>query len=294
MQNFTDKYVTVNGLRLRYIEKGEGPAVLFLHGASLGSSADVFRRNIDDFSAAGFRAISFDQPGFGLSEVPTPQTTQGQIDSVPAFIEAVGLKRVALVAHSRAGVFAMQLGLEKPSLFTHIAILGTNLLLPPATETHDTTKYVAVQARADQQMAEKEPTLADTRKLLEADAFKHQLISDADVELRNSCSTGKAFVAYVERLKEMASVPSPVELWKRVKDLQVPLIMLLGKQDRSQAEARTKVMQQVYPKLAVYLVDDCKHLVPWDAQAEIRQYVIPFLRSPQATAAALTAAEKVA
>ncbi|HZH84801.1 MAG TPA: hypothetical protein VFD87_16760, partial [Phototrophicaceae bacterium] len=41
-----DKFVSVDGLKLRYIEAGSGPSVLFLHGASLGSSADVFLRNL--------------------------------------------------------------------------------------------------------------------------------------------------------------------------------------------------------------------------------------------------------
>ena len=39
-----DKYVTIDGLKIRYIEEGSGYPVLFLHGASLGSSADVFRQ----------------------------------------------------------------------------------------------------------------------------------------------------------------------------------------------------------------------------------------------------------
>ena len=32
----------VDGLRVRYLEQGTGPAVILLHGASLGSSADVW------------------------------------------------------------------------------------------------------------------------------------------------------------------------------------------------------------------------------------------------------------
>ena len=52
-----DKYVTVDGLKLRYIEEGEGPPVVLLHGASLGSSADVFRRNLPPLADAGFRGI---------------------------------------------------------------------------------------------------------------------------------------------------------------------------------------------------------------------------------------------
>jgi pimeloyl-ACP methyl ester carboxylesterase len=41
---YQDKFVQVDGLKTRYIEDGSGPAVICLHGASLGSSADVFER----------------------------------------------------------------------------------------------------------------------------------------------------------------------------------------------------------------------------------------------------------
>src|SRR6185436_16226264 len=86
-----DKYVTVDGLKLRYIEEGKGHPVLFLHGASLGSSADVFLRNLGPFADAGFRAMAFDIPGFGLSEIPEKQTMKQQHDSIPKFIDAMGL-----------------------------------------------------------------------------------------------------------------------------------------------------------------------------------------------------------
>ena len=55
-----DRYVTVDGLRLRYIEEGQGPAAILLHGASLGSSADVFIRNLGPLAKAGIiRAAGF-------------------------------------------------------------------------------------------------------------------------------------------------------------------------------------------------------------------------------------------
>ena len=98
-----DKFLTVDGLRLRYIEEGSGPSVLFLHGASLGSSADVFVRNLGPFAKAGFRAVAFDIPGFGLSEMPEKQTLAQQRNSIPKFIDAAGLGKTALVAHSRSG-----------------------------------------------------------------------------------------------------------------------------------------------------------------------------------------------
>ena len=74
--SFEDRFVSVDGLRLRYFEAGAGHPVIFLHGGSLGSSADVFRRNLPVFASSGYRAIAFDQPGFGLSDTPHDQPEQ--------------------------------------------------------------------------------------------------------------------------------------------------------------------------------------------------------------------------
>src|SRR5882762_2122307 len=131
MTRVKDKVVTIDGLSIRYIEEGEGPPVIFLHGASLGSSADVFIRNLAPLALAGFRAIAYDQPGFGLSDVPTDLSPAYRRDSIFKFMDALGLKRAALVGHSQAGNPAVQRALKEPSRYSHIVVLGTGSLLPP-------------------------------------------------------------------------------------------------------------------------------------------------------------------
>src|SRR5574341_1124053 len=202
-----DKFVSLDGLKLRYIEAGSGPSVLFLHGASLGSSADVFLRNLGPFAKAGFRAVSFDLPGFGLSDIPAKQSTAQQRSSIPKFIDAAGLGKTALIAHSRSGGFAVQLALEDPSRYSHVIILGTGSLMPLQTEAQ-VGRYEAVQARVEQEMAQKEPTLEDARKLLQADTFNHALISAEDVAMRHSRMIGRTFKAHQERQNHDAP-PAP-------------------------------------------------------------------------------------
>ena len=186
---YQDKFVEVDGLKLRYIEEGSGPSLLFLHGASLGSSADVFLRNLGPFAKAGFRAAAFDLPGFGLSDIPAKQSVGQQRNSISKFIDAAGLGKTALIAHSRSGGFAMQLALEDPSRYSHVIILGTGSLLPLQTEAQ-VGRYEAVQARVDKEMAQTEPTLEDARKLLQADTFNHALISEEDVAVPSRESDG--------------------------------------------------------------------------------------------------------
>ena len=62
------EFVTVEGVKLHYISKGEGKTVVFLHGGIL--TGNDFRDAIDLAAEQGYRAIAFDRPGYGYSERP--------------------------------------------------------------------------------------------------------------------------------------------------------------------------------------------------------------------------------
>jgi 4,5:9,10-diseco-3-hydroxy-5,9,17-trioxoandrosta-1(10),2-diene-4-oate hydrolase len=280
-QTFEDKYVTVDGLKLRYIEEGSGPAVLFLHGASLGSSADVFRRNLGPFATAGFRAVAFDYPGFGLSDVPEKQSTAQQRNSIPKFIDAAALGKTALIAHSRSGGFAMQLALDDPSRYSHVVILGTGSLLPLQTQ-EQVGRYEAVQARVDKEMAQKEPTLEDARKLLQADTFNHSLISEEDVALRHRSMIGRNFKAHQDRQSHdapSAGGAASKPLYERLNELKMPLLMIFGREDRAHAGERAELLKKQQPQINLHIVNGCKHMVHWDAFDDLMRLGVPFLKS---------------
>ena len=277
-----DKFVSVDGQKLRYIEEGSGPSVLFLHGASLGSSADVFLRNLGPFAKAGFRAVAFDLPGFGLSDIPAKQSVPQQRNSIPKFTDAAGLGKTALIAHSRSGGFAVQLALEDPSRYSHVIILGTGSLLPLQTEAQ-VGRYEAVQARVDKEMAEKEPTLEDARKLLQADTFNHRLISDEDIAIRHSRMVGRNFKAHQERQNQEAPAGGAAKpskpIWERLSELKMPLLMIFGREDRAHAGERAELLKKQQPQINLHIVNGCKHMVHWDAFDDLMRLGVPFLKS---------------
>jgi 4,5:9,10-diseco-3-hydroxy-5,9,17-trioxoandrosta-1(10),2-diene-4-oate hydrolase len=281
MARVEDNFITVDGLRIRYIEDGDGPPVILLHGASLGSSADVFIRNLAPLAEAGFQAIAFDQPGFGLSDVPADHSAAYRRDIVPKFMDALRLKHAALVGHSQAGNPAVQLALKEPERYTHLVVLGTGSLLPPLDGAGE-DRGAAVQQRLERRMAESEPTMEDTRKLLEATLFHHDLITPEELALRHARSIGRNFEAFVARNAAAEAAPvkeAKVPLWQRLIDLKVPLLMIFGRNDRADAAERAMLLEEKYPDLDVHIVDDCKHLVPWDAADEFIRLAVPFLKA---------------
>ena len=63
------QFVTVDGVRLHYIERGEGPPVVLLHG-NVVTAEDFDTSGVLDLVAQRHRVIAFDRPGFGYSDRP--------------------------------------------------------------------------------------------------------------------------------------------------------------------------------------------------------------------------------
>ncbi len=283
---FEDKYVEAAGFRIRYIEQGSGPAVLLFHGASLGSSADVFRRNMGPLSAAGRRVIAFDFPGFGLSSYTEDGSVALKKKVTLALMDALGIDKAAMVGHSQAGNIAVGLALEAPERVTHVFVLGTGSLLPPLEGGAGKLEGKA-QARLESRMAKSEPTLEDTRKLLEANLFHHELITDEELALRHARSVGDAFKAFVARQEKAEAAKAEPKtgkapskpLWQRLPEVKQPLLMIYGREDRARAADRFQLLKEKEPGLDMHLAEGCKHLVHWDAEEMFHRLAVPMLRS---------------
>jgi pimeloyl-ACP methyl ester carboxylesterase len=277
-----DKYVTVAGLRTRYLEQGQGPAVILLHGASLGSAADVFRRNLAPLADFGLRVIAYDQPGFGLSDDPPDWGIGFRTSFILKFMDALGIDKAALVGHSQAGNMAAELAVSNPDRITKLVVLGTGSLLPPLPESEAAKKSAG--AAEGEEGGESEPTAAEVRELLQKNLYHQELVTEAEVETRLRLSTGKNHKAFLARNaagaknKGKPKDPSKKPMWQRLDEVKQPMLMIYGRDDRGQANKRATELKQQKSHLDLHIVPNCKHLVQWDAEKEFYRLAGPFLR----------------
>ena len=276
-----DRFVKVDGRNVRYLEEGAGVPAILLHGSSLGSSADVFRRNLAALGRHGIRAIAVDLPGFGKSDAPDAAAPAKSF--VLRFMSALGLERAALIGHSSAGSTVVSMALTHPGRISHVIILGTGSLLPPLETAAGQVgaRGEAAQARLEERMVRQEPTLADTRALLEANLFHHELITPPELELRHQNSIGPCFAQFVARHAAAqeggGKSKDAVPLWQRLTELKMPLLMIYGREDRARAAERATLLHERYPQLDLHFAEGCKHLVPWDAAELFHRLAVPFL-----------------
>jgi pimeloyl-ACP methyl ester carboxylesterase len=86
------RFVEVAGVRLHYVEHGEGEPLVLLHGN--GSMIQDFQSSgLIDMAARTYRVIVFDRPGFGHSERPrtTIWTAEAQADLIHKALKKIGV-----------------------------------------------------------------------------------------------------------------------------------------------------------------------------------------------------------
>ncbi|HEY6257754.1 MAG TPA: alpha/beta fold hydrolase [Xanthobacteraceae bacterium] len=278
-----DRFVKVDGRNVRYLEEGAGVPAILVHGSSLGSSADVFRRNLRALGAQGIRAIAVDLPGFGKSDGADGMSGAERKNFLLRFMDALGLERAALIGHSAAGNAVVNLALAQPQRISHVMILGTGSLLPPLETAAGAvgSRGEAVQARLEERMVRQEPSLEDTRALLEANLFHHELITPDELQLRHQNSIGRCFEQFAARHAEGqqggGKSKDAVPLWQRLTELEMPLLLIYGREDRARAAERATLLHQRCPELNLHFAEGCKHLVPWDAADLFHSLAVPFL-----------------
>lgn len=270
------KKLRLDGLQVRYFEAGGGapnvPPAILLHGASLGSSADVWTRNLAPLAAHGLRVIAPDLPGFGETGNPADNSLAYRRDFVLALMGELGIARASLVGHSQSGRIALDLALRHPERVAKVVIVATGSLLPPLGDK--------AQGEGEEGGAA-EPTLEESRAVLEENLFHKELATPQAVALRHRMSIGKNFSAFLARKaapKEKGKEGEGDEpAWRRVAKCPVPLLMLYGENDRGAAAKRAALAKEMNPGLDLRLLPRCAHLVQWDAAQAFEELAGRFL-----------------
>jgi pimeloyl-ACP methyl ester carboxylesterase len=114
--------IEVVGSEVNYVEKGEGPSLVFVHG--LSGAWQNWLEQIPHFSAS-HRVIALDLPGFGGSPMPPWEI------SIPAygrflrdFCERLGIDRCALVGNSMGGFIATEVAIVEPERVERLALVS--------------------------------------------------------------------------------------------------------------------------------------------------------------------------
>jgi pimeloyl-ACP methyl ester carboxylesterase len=293
-------FVEVDGARIYYVARGpeDGPAVLLLHGL-LGSTL-TWNATIDALAAAGFRAVAFDQPPFGLSD-KSPDldySVSAQADRTIGVMDALGIERAVLVGHSAGGPLAGTIAERYPDrvaklVFVAPAYLG--LLLTADSATASPAPSAAATAEGSPRPG-RQPSLGLFPVLFDPTNDPHDPADQA--RMRDAIAAERA-----RQAEETPAAPAgqdpfrfiqipgweagllaygrvwlndPAILGPAPEALTMPVFLIWGEHDRS---AISEQMRALLPDAAWAIIPKVGHFPMEEAPAAFSRELLAFLES---------------
>jgi haloalkane dehalogenase len=123
---FESHHHEIDGLRLAYLDEGEGDPIVFFHGEPTWSF--LWRKVIPPVRDAGHRCIAPDYAGFGRSDKPTDiawYTYDRHVELIAALLEELDVRNATAVVHDWGGPIGLRLAVEHRDRFSRIVIMDT-------------------------------------------------------------------------------------------------------------------------------------------------------------------------
>jgi haloalkane dehalogenase len=124
---FEPRYVEIDGLRIHYVDQGQGDVVLCLHGEPTWSF--LYRKMIPLLSSQ-HRVVAPDFVGFGRSDKFTERAEYSfhmHRDVLTGFIQALGLQRITFVVQDWGGLIGLPVAANMPERTARLVIMNTGL-----------------------------------------------------------------------------------------------------------------------------------------------------------------------
>ncbi len=248
---------TVAGVRLEWIERGEGAPILFLHpGIGIAPDAPVL-----DLLAAKARIIAPSHPGFGRSEQPKDFTT---IDDLAYFyldlMDELRLERATLVGVSFGAWIAAEIAVKSCARISHLVLADALGIKVGARDQRD---------------------IADMFAMTEAD-FLALAYANPEVGKRDYKAMSEADLLPIARSREALArygwqpyMHDP-KLKSRLHRIRVPALVLWGEADRIVSPDYGRAYAAALPSARFELLPRAGHFPHLEAPDQFAASVLAF------------------
>ena len=130
---------------IEYASAGEGDAVLIVHGA--GGGIDQGMDAAKTLAGAGYRVVAMSRFGYLRTPFPADASPEAQADAHACLLDALGIKRAAIIGASAGAPSAMQFALRHPDRCSALVLLVPAAYVPrpggaPSLKTPERTELM--------------------------------------------------------------------------------------------------------------------------------------------------------
>jgi len=287
MESWTHRFAETNGIRVHYVEQGEGFPVLLCHGfPELWYS---WRHQIPALAAAGFRAIAPDLRGYGESDKPEnleDYDIHHLVGDLVGLLDGLGIERAAIVGHDWGGIIVWSMALMQPERVERVISLNTPFM--PHTDIPPTEVFRRVpDGRFNYILYFQEPGRAERDIEPNLEAWLENTMRGLAV--RRDFFSPEDLRVFVEAFRK-GGLSGPINYYRNLdrnwettphlagRQVLCPALMISAERDPILRPDTTEGMERYIPNLTRRLVRDCGHWTQQERPEEVNGLIVEFLR----------------
>jgi pimeloyl-ACP methyl ester carboxylesterase len=270
--------VTAGRIRTFYLEAGEGPPVVLLHG--LGATNASLLPTLWDL-ARDHRVLVPDLPGFGESAKPVRAYRAAFFARwLRAFMDEMEIERADLVGNSLGGRVALEMGLEAPDR------VGKMVLLTPSPAFIRRREFVRIVRLLRPELAVLPVPLLHRYVVRgikfmfsKPDRLPDEWYAAAADEFIRIFRTRRGRIAFFSAARQIY-LEEPYGdhgFWDRLPQLRKPALFVWGERDRLVPARFERHVQRAVPKATSVVLRDCGHVPQYELPEETHHIIRDFL-----------------
>jgi pimeloyl-ACP methyl ester carboxylesterase len=283
----THRYADLGNVRLHYVEVGEGPLVLLLHG--FPQFWYQWRHQIPALVEAGFRVVAPDMRGYNLSDKPLgvrAYRVELLARDVERLILACGEQTAVVVGHDWGAIAAWIAAMRHPERVEKLAILNVphparslDGLLSPMQLLRSSYMFFFQIPRLPEEVI-RAGDFGLLRSVFRSDPVQPEAFTAEDIERYiEAIAQPGALTASLNYYRALLRYPGETRaLLKRV---EAPVLVIWGERDRFLSRRLAEPPRLWVPNLMrVKRLPNASHWVAEDRPLEVNTLLLDFLRSP--------------
>jgi len=274
----------VNGVRLHWVEAGQGPLVILLHG--FPEFWYAWRHQIPALASGGFRVIAPDMRGYNLSEKPRGirrYRVEELARDVAALIRHAGAERAHVVGHDWGGLVAWWLAILHPEVLARLAILNAPhpAIAFSGLFAHGQlrrSRYIflfQLRGLAERRFAANDFALL--RRYLQRDPLRPHAFSESDIQRYVEAIARPGALTAAMSYYRAAFWFAPFLVLKARWPIAAPVLMIWGERDHYLGLHLLDDTERWAPNLRVERIPDASHWVQADAPQRVNELLVEFL-----------------
>ena len=282
--NLESNYADLGDVRLHYVEAGEGPLVVLLHG--FPQSHHMWRFQIPALVGAGFRVVAPDLRGYNLSDKPEGiehYRVGTLVRDVERLIVERGEEKATVVGHDWGAIVAWLAAMRSPGRVEKLAILN----VPHPARFSDGLTMPKQLLRSSYMFFFQIPRLPEKAlsardfAVLRAGFRRHPTrpgaIPEEDAERYvEALSPPGALTATINYYRALLRNPS--EMQALLRKIEAPTLVIWGEKDAFLSRELADPGLLWVPNLRVERLPTASHFVAEDRPDEVNALLLDFLQ----------------